>query len=1441
MPSSSSDFPVPSCTSFVARVRHHPSVREYFPFVPSSELPHPDRLLERIEQHALTADRRRLVERVHALRDSRTPPPESDIRRLVDDTQRSIDRARERFDRKPAANLDLNLPIAARRDEIARAIDMHQVIVLCGETGSGKTTQLPQICLDLARGVRGLIGHTQPRRIAARAVAQRLADELGTQLGPRGHVGYKVRFGDESSPANFVRLMTDGILLAETAGDPLLENYDTIIVDEAHERSLNIDFLLGYLRQLLPTRPDLKLIITSATIDPQRLSTHFGGPEKAPVIEVSGRTYPVEIRYRPTTDIEADDWENIEELAILDAVDELCRPPLPPGDILVFLPGEREIRNVADALRKYFINSRAPIEILPLYARLSPAEQQRVFGPSPRGGRRVVLATNVAETSLTVPGIRYVIDAGLARISRYNHRSKVQRLPIEAISQASANQRSGRCGRVAAGVAIRLYGEDDFKARPAFTDPEILRTNLASVILQMKALRLGAVEAFPFVEPPDARMIRDGYETLEELGAVDDAGELTPLGKRLARLPIDPRIGRMLLAAETENCVAEALVICAALEVQDPRDRPMEKQAAADQAQAVFRHETSDFQTYLNIWTAYHHEAESSGQSRLRAWCRDYFLNFMRMREWVETYRQLKGLAEEMGLKEASQPANYDRLHRALLTGLLSSVACKNDAAAPGANAGHDYLGARSTKVAIFPGSALFKKGPRWLMAAEIVQTTKLYSRTCAKIEPEWIEHLAGHVVKRTYTDQHWHREGGHASVWERVLLFGLVVVPRRRANLGAIDPKAARDLLIHHALIMGEWPEGRRAQPFEAHNARIIEQVKTLEAKLRRTDLLADHAALHRFFDRHIPNDVYAVGPFDKWYMEKAKSQPRVLELRVSDVLADDAGGAGTGGSGDIESRFPDAIALTGTRNAEPAALEYAFEPGKEIDGITAILPITALPQLDPARCQWLVPGFLREKVHALLKTLPKSLRLQLDSGNTVSAGAAPGRVGLAILADECAGVMTFAEKPLGAALSEAVEVLRSVRIPESAWQEQAIPDYLRLSVRVVDDHGKALGESRDIADLKARLAGRARKALAGAARAQFGREGLTTWDFDDLPERFELDRGGEGGGGGGVTVVAFPALADRGEHAALTLAETEAAASASTHRGVRRLLALACKDEVAHRLSTFGGPAPIESMYKWFAPLGPPAELKAALIDLIVERAFLAGQPAIRTRAAFEDRQTACWGKLGQATIEVVSSVARILESRHKVAAKLGSGTPRTWAVSVADIREHAAYLMPKGFLTMVPRERLAEYPRYVEAMWLRLTKLREDGSPREARALAELAPHWKRYTGWVARHASAAKANEAEHATTDTYTDAPSTPSIKGGTAKGTLALPAARRAAPVVPTEAAAWAARPGELPQPLETYRWMLEEFRVSLFAQELGTAQTVSAKRLDEQWGKVPE
>ncbi|MGH7130566.1 MAG: ATP-dependent RNA helicase HrpA [Phycisphaerales bacterium] len=1284
----------------------------------------------------------------------------------------------------PQVRLNDTLPIAQKCAEIGALIHKHQVCVVCGETGSGKTTQLPLICLLEGRGAKGLIGHTQPRRIAARAVAARIAEELGESLGRT--VGFKVRFGDQTTRDTRIKLMTDGILLAETQGDRELRAYDTIIIDEAHERSLNIDFLLGYLKQLLPRRPDLKVIVTSATIDPQRLSAHFGGPTVAPVIEVSGRLFPVELRY-DAVDADEDELDKVEELAVVDAVDELTSPKLPPGDVLVFLPGEREIRQCAEALQR---EMRRDAEILPLFSRLSNDEQDRIFHPGDR--RRVILATNVAETSLTVPGIRYVVDTGLVRMSRYDHRTKVQRLPIEAISQASANQRSGRCGRVAAGVCIRLYSEAAFSQRPKFTEPEVLRTSLASVILRAVSLRLGRVEDFPFIDKPDERMVRDGYETLFELGAIDapsGEGSLTEIGARLARLPVEPRIGRMLLAAADEGALREVLVLAAVLSIQDPRERPMARAEQADAAQAAFRDEDSDFLTLLNIWEAYRDQAQRLTHGPLLGWCRERFLSPARMREWGETHAQLRDLVEDMELPVNRSPASADAIHRSLLTGLLSNVCTRDEA-----STSFEYQAPRGVKCHIFPGSVLFKKKPRWFIAGEIVETTKTYARTLAKIDPEWIECLSTHVLTRTHSDPHMNPETGEPSVWERVTLQGLVVAPRRRVPLARADKGAARELFIRKSLVAGAGEFGGNA-PFAVHNRKMLESARAAEAKLRRRDVIASDEQLAAWWSKQLPEGVVDAATFDRWREEAERAGPEVLKLRPADVLGPDATTAGDA------TLYPDELMLGVYR----CPLEYRLETGKETDGVTLAIPLLALAHLTAARAEWLVPGILPEKLAALLKMLAKPHRDRL-------AGADVGE-----LARECAGVMTFGVGELGAALSEAIEVLRDVKVPPEAWAFKALADHLRLRVVVTDDAGQKLAGGRDVNEIRQKLDARLKRATAAAARTSFERDGLTAWDFDALPESVETEQGAQ-------TVTAYPALVDRGQTVSLTLAETPERAAALTRLGTRGLFALACREELEHRFDALPG---WDEMQKYFGALGTPAELRDQLALVIAERVFLSGQPAIRTRADFEERQSGGWGRLGQATMEVGGIVARILEPRFRVAHRLSGGTPRLWAASIADIREHAAYLMPKGFLAMVPWERLREYPKYSQAMRERLFKLREDGSGAETAALAQVSPPWKRFTGWVARamseeRAAATQAGEA---------------AVKCATGKGKNPLPAARRAAPTVNLDAGEWAMQPGRLPAEVEAYRWALEELRVALFAPEMGGATTV--KKLDELWAKV--
>ena len=958
----------------------------------------------------------------------------------------------------PKVNYPEELPISANRDEIRRAIEQHPVVILCGETGSGKTTQLPKICLEAGRGVAGVIGHTQPRRIAARAVGARIAEELGVQLGQL--VGYKLRFQDRSRPEGLIKLMTDGILLAETQGDRFLDAYDTIIVDEAHERSLNIDFLLGYLKWLLPKRPDLKVIITSATIDPERFSRHFGD---APIINVSGRSYPVEVRYRAVELDEDDETAVDEQAAILAAVDELWREQA--GDILVFLSGEREIRETAESLRKHHPQG---CEVLPLYSRLSQEEQQRVFKPA--GRRRIVLATNVAETSLTVPGIRAVIDTGVARISRYSHRSRLQRLPIEKISQASANQRSGRCGRVAPGIAIRLYSEEDFLARAAFTEPEIQRTNLAAVILQMHALKLGDIEAFPFVEPPDGRYVRDGQRTLRELGALSEEGQLTDTGRQLAKLPLDPRLGRMLLAAASEHCLEEVAIIASALSVPDPRDRPADKQTQADQKHAPLRDEQSDFLSLLKLWREYEKQRGQLTRAKLRGWCKENFLSYLRLTEWHDVHGQVMEVVKgELAMKLNAKPGEYASIHRALLAGLLSQIANRREQA--------EYLGANGTKIFIHPGSGQFKARPAWIVSAEQVETTKVYARTVARVEPAWIEQAGAHLVKRQHYEPHWERRASRAAIYERTTLFGLLLTSGHRVPYEQIDPKAARELFIRHALVLMEYDS--RA-PFLAHNLKLLKDMEYLQQKGRRVDLLGDESQLYEFFDARVPEGISTGAAFERWRREAEAKDPKVLWLTESDVAP---------GEAELDAElFPDHLA------AGPLVMQlrYRFEPGHEDDGVSALIPLHVLNQLPEEAFEWLVPGLLDEKIEALVRSLPKNLRVHFVP-----------------VPDAVARALPLLERGIGslhAQLGDALFRTAGVPVPRDAFREDLLPPHLRMNFVLLDDADKVIARSRSLAALREKHAGASQQHYAKQSQLTTG---ARTWVFGELPAKTGCDVG--------------------------------------------------------------------------------------------------------------------------------------------------------------------------------------------------------------------------------------------------------------------------------------------------------------------------------------------
>ncbi|MEJ0084399.1 MAG: ATP-dependent RNA helicase HrpA [Pseudomonadota bacterium] len=1224
----------------------------------------------------------------------------------------------------PAISYPEDLPISANRDEIRRAIEQHPVVILCGETGSGKTTQLPKICLEAGRGVAGIIGHTQPRRIAARAVAARIAEELKTPLGQL--VGYKLRFQDHSRPEGLIKVMTDGILLAETQGDRFFDAYDTIIVDEAHERSLNIDFLLGYLKWLLPKRPDLKLVITSATIDPERFSRHFGD---APIINVSGRSYPVELRYRAVElDEEDDETAADEQAAILAAVDELWRANA--GDILVFLSGEREIRETAESLRKHHPQG---CEILPLYSRLSQEEQQRVFRPS--GRRRVVLSTNVAETSLTVPGIRAVIDTGVARISRYSHRSRLQRLPIEKISQASANQRSGRCGRVAPGIAIRLYSEQDFLARPDFTEPEIQRTNLAAVILQMHALKLGDIEAFPFVEPPDGRMVRDGQRTLNELNALSDDGKLTDIGRQLARLPLDPRLGRMLLAGAQEHCLEEVAIIASALSVPDPRDRPADKQTQADQKHALFRDEQSDFLSLLKLWRAWTEQRENLSRAKLRGWCKENFLSYLRLTEWHDVHAQVMEVVKgELALKMNTQPAQYDALHRALLAGLLSQVAQRKEQA--------EYLSASGTKVFIHPGSGQFKSRPAWIVSAEQVQTTKVYARTVARVETAWIEQAGAHLVKRHHYDPHWERRAGRASIYERTTLFGLTLSTDRRVPYERVDPKAARELFIRHALVLMEYDS--RA-PFLANNRQLLDDTEYQQQKGRRVDLLVDEEQLYAFFDARVPEGISTSAAFERWRREAEAKDPKVLFLTERDISGSDEA---------LEAeRFPDHV------SAGPVVvqLRYRFEPGHEDDGVSALIPLHVLNQLPEEPFAWLVPGLFDEKIEALVRSLPKNLRVHFVP-----------------VPEAVARVMPLLEYGLGSLhVQLAAALLRTagVPVPPDAFREDLLPAHLRMNFLLLDDADKVVARSRSLAELRNRHSGVSEQVYAKQSQLITGEK---SWTFGELAERQEAAQGVR-------QQVGFPALVDEGATVGLRVFATPPEARMSHERGTTRLIRLVMARDLKPLRRDLAVNVQGEMVYRTLAahPLLNPdlvagRDLREDLLDRIVMTVFLAGREPLRNAAAFDERIANSRGGIGIPVQEISRSVQASLERLFRIQSALAKEPQST----ADDIRSQLSWLVPAGFLLLTPWHRLQEYPRYLQAIEQRLEKAPRDPR-RDAQLAAEVAPLETRYRAQV----------KAER-----------------------------------------------GLKPPSADEYRWMLEEFRVSLFAQQLKTRMPISARRLDDAW-----
>ncbi|MFD4946678.1 ATP-dependent RNA helicase HrpA [Streptomyces sp. NPDC058409] len=1211
-------------------------------------------------------DAHRLGRRLEGARRIRKPEARQTVLdEIATEAGKAAERLALRATRMPALSYPEQLPVSQKKDEILEAIRDHQVVIVAGETGSGKTTQIPKICMELGRGVRGMIGHTQPRRIAARTVAERVADELKTPLGEA--VGWKVRFTDQVNPdATFVKLMTDGILLAEIQTDRELRAYDTIIIDEAHERSLNIDFLLGYLARLLPKRPDLKVVITSATIDPERFARHFG---EAPIVEVSGRTYPVEVRYRPLLEEEGDDSDRDQITAICDAVDELQSEG--PGDVLVFLSGEREIRDTADALNKKNLRHT---EVLPLYARLSHAEQHRVF--QRHTGRRIVLATNVAETSLTVPGIKYVIDPGNARISRYSHRTKVQRLPIERISQASANQRKGRCGRTSDGICIRLYSEDDFLTRPEFTDPEILRTNLASVILQMTAAGLGDIEKFPFIDPPDHRNIRDGIQLLQELGALDPDEKdpkkrLTQLGRKLSQLPVDPRLARMVIEAERNGCAREVMVIAAALSIQDPRERPSDKQTQADQQHARFKDETSDFLAFLNLWRYIREQQKERGSSSFRRMCKQEYLNFLRIREWQDIYAQLRTVAKQMGIHLNEGDAPEQSVHTSLLAGLLSHIGLKDTEK-------NEYLGARSAKFAIFPGSALFKKQPRFVMSAELVETSRLWARVNAKVEPEWIEPLAQHLLKRTYSEPHWEKDQAAVMAYERVTLYGVPIVAQRKINFGRIDAETSRDLFIRNALVEGDW---RTHHQFFHDNRKLLGEVEELEHRARRRDILVDDETLFDFYDQRIPDHVVSGAHFDSWWKHKRRDEPDALDFERSMLINEKAGAV-------TKDDYPDSW----RQGKLKFRVTYQFEPGADADGVTVHVPLQVLNQVTAEGFDWQIPGLREEVVTELIRSLPKPIRRHYVPAPNYAGKFLDRAVPL--------------QEPLPVTLARELQRMVGVPVGADDFDLTRIPDHLKITFRIVDERRRKVAEDKDLEALKLQLRPKARQALSKAAAAIAGpsgesieRSGLTDWTIGTLNRVFETRRAGQ-------PVKAYPALVDQGETVAVRLFDTEAEQQQAMWRGTRKLILLNVPVNPAKFASD-----KLTNQQKLALSRNPHGSIQALFEDCATAAADRLigahGGPAW-DEESFRKLYDKVRADLVALTEHTVKQVQQVLAAWQACERRLKATNSLVLVNNVTDARDQLAALVPPGFVTATGLRRLPDLMRYLVAVDRRLQQM-------------------------------------------------------------------------------------------------------------------------------------
>ena len=1272
----------------------------------------------------MLVDQRRLSARIHGIGKIKSQEAQQAVAAEI---QMQIEQAQLRVEnRKSAVQNPIifpeSLPVSQRKAEIQKLLSEHQVIVVAGETGSGKTTQLPKMCLELGFGNLGMIGHTQPRRIAARSVAARIAEELETELG--GLVGYKVRFNDQISDDTQIKLMTDGILLAEIQNDRFLNQYSCLIIDEAHERSLNNDFILGYLKQLLPRRRDLKLIITSATIDVERFSKHFNN---APIIEVSGRTYPVEVRYRPV--VEEDDQDQLQ--SILNAVDELQAEGR--GDILIFMNGEREIRDTAEALQKQNLKHT---EILPLFARLSAQEQNKIFHPS--GLNRIVLATNVAETSLTVPGIKYVIDPGTARISRYSYRTKVQRLPIEPISQASANQRKGRCGRVSEGICIRLYSEEDFNSRPEFTDPEILRTNLASVILQMTALGLDDIEAFPFVDAPDKRHIQDGIKLLEELGAFEivrtksgEKRQLTAAGRQLSQFPVDPRLAKMLLSAVSQDALHEVMIIVAALSIQDPRERPQEKQQASDEKHRRFADKKSDFLAFLNLWRYLQEQQKELSKNQFRRQCQKDFLNYLRIREWQDIYHQIRLTVREMGLPINSEKAEYQQIHTALLSGLLSHIGLKEAEK-------QQYLGARNAHFAIFPNSVLFKKQPKWVMAAELVETSKLWGRMVAEIEPEWIEPLAEHLIKKSYSEPRWSKSRGAVIADEKVTLYGVPIVAARPVNYGSIDPTVSREIFIQSALVEGDWNTKHK---FFKENQRLVREVEELEHKSRRRDILVDDRTLFEFYDQRIGTEVVSQKHFDTWWKKAQQKDPELLNFERSFLINDDAEQVS-------KLDFPNFWHQGNLK----LKLTYQFEPGTDADGVTVHIPLPLLNQVEMTGFDWQIPGLREELVIALIKSLPKSYRRNFVPAPNYAQAFLSRAVPL--------------EKPLLDTLIYELRRMTGVTVEAEHWNWEQIPSHLKMTFRVVDENGKKIAESMNLDELKFNLKDRVQESISAVADDGIEQSGLHIWSFADLPQCYEQKQRG-------FSVKAFPAIVDEKDAVGIKLFETEFEQAVAMQQGLRRLLLLNVPSPIKYLHEKLPNKA---KLGLYFTPFGRVLDLIDDCIACAVDKLIADFGGFVWDEAGFEKLRDFVRENLNEVTVDIAQKVEQILSLNHALNQRLKGKMDFTMAFAFSDIKAQLSGLIYPGFVQKSGYDRLPDLQRYLQAVDKRIDKLAQDVN-RDRAAMLRVEQVQQAYQQLLAK-------------------------------------LPKSKP----ISDEAA--------------EIRYMIEELRVSLFAQQLGTKYQVSDKRI---------